>query len=56
MSVSQREKFNHAVRRGNHANLINSIAKNTYAPPLVTLFHGPGKISVDHFLRRRFFK
>ena len=23
---------------------------------LVTLIHGPGKISVDHFLRRRFFK
>jgi putative oxidoreductase len=22
---------------------------------LVTLFHGPGKISVDHFIRRRFF-
>ena len=23
---------------------------------LVPLFHGPGKISVDHFLRRKFFK
>lgn len=22
---------------------------------LVTIFHGPGKISVDHFIRRRFF-
>ncbi len=36
--------------------MINSIAKNTFALLLVTLIHGSRKISVDRFLRRKFFK